>query len=261
MQLLTFDLQRLPRILWQSRNELTHTVLRLNILGHNSVQHFVGGCGACVVLVSRYDPRTKKVEELTVNSCLMLLCSLDGCAVTTTEGLGNQQAGHHAIHKRMSGFHASQCGFCTPGMTMALYGTLRKSVAKSRNGTEAANGSANGAANGSADGAADGAGNLHLTAVEAEQAIAGNLCRCTGYRPLLDTCKSFCGEVDVEDLGLRRFPNKNELPPYDATHDPVFPPFLIGECEACESYSHDNGSISALSMALSLHRLCHSFFQ
>lgn len=168
-----------------------------------------GGCGACVVLVSRYNPGTQQVDETTVNSCLALLCSLHGCAITTTEGLGSQQSGHHAIHKRMAGFHASQCGFCTPGMTMALYGTLRNSPG------------------------------CKLTAGDAERSIAGNICRCTGYRPLLDACKSFCDQVDVEDLGLHHFPDG--LPPYKPSFDPVFPQFLIEElCEGARD-SHQNG--------------------
>ena len=247
MQFLTLD--QLRDIYIIQRNDLTCSrtapivILVLIEFSRTSVR-FVGGCGACVVMVSRYDPRTKNVEEITVNSCLTLLCSLDGCAVTTTEGLGNQQAGHHAIHKRMSGFHASQCGFCTPGMTMALYGTLRKSGSKSCNKPEA-----------------NGACNLPLTAAEAERAIAGNICRCTGYRPLLDTCKSFCADVDVEDLGMHQFQNKNELPVYDSTRDPVFPPFLVEECEARETSSHDNHNVeSAQSMILSL-RFCHNAFQ
>ncbi|KAG0562492.1 hypothetical protein KC19_9G150900 [Ceratodon purpureus] len=186
-----------------------------------------GGCGACVVFVSRYNNRIKKMEEMTVNSCLTLLCSLDGCAITTTEGLGNQQLGHHAIHKRMSGFHASQCGFCTPGMTMALYGALRNSISKS-------------CENSQEDGS-----KLQLSAAEAERAIAGNLCRCTGYRPLLDTCKSFSDEVDIDDLGLREFYEENGLPPYDPTRDPIFPQFLIEEYEARESLERENGGVSA----------------
>lgn len=182
-----------------------------------------GGCGACVVFVSRYNPRTKQVDEMTVNSCLALLCSFNGCAITTTEGLGSQQSSHHAIHKRMSGFHASQCGFCTPGMTMALYGTLRKSGCKSNSSK------------------------LQLTAADAERSIAGNICRCTGYRPLLDVCKSFCDQVDVEDLGLRHFPEQNGgLPPYDSSRDPIFPQFLIEECEGRDS--HQNGDDVSLRM-------------
>lgn len=180
-----------------------------------------------MVFVSRYNNRSKKMEEMTVNSCLTLLCSLDGSAITTTEGLGNQQLGHHAIHKRMSGFHASQCGFCTPGMTMALYGALRNSISKA-------------CENSQGDGS-----KLKLSAAEAERAIAGNLCRCTGYRPLLDTCKSFSDEVHIEELGLRDFHEQNGLPPYDPTRDPIFPQFLIKEYETRESLERENGGVSA----------------
>lgn len=188
-----------------------------------------GGCGACVVFMSRYNPKTKEVEEITVNACLALLCSFDGCAITTTEGLGSLQSGHHAIHKRMSGFHASQCGFCTPGMTMALYGKLRNARCKSKPKSNS------------------NSQKLQLTAAEAERSIAGNICRCTGYRPLLDACKSFCHEVDVEDLGLHHF--DGGVPAYDSDRDPVFPQFLIEECEARGSrISHQNGDHFSVSM-------------
>lgn len=84
-----------------------------------------GGCGACVVMLARYNPETKEVKESSVNSCLVMLCSVDGCAITTTEGLCRDRNDFHAIHKRISAFHGSQCGFCTPGMAMAIYGCLK----------------------------------------------------------------------------------------------------------------------------------------
>ncbi|KAM7528384.1 hypothetical protein LguiB_031794 [Lonicera macranthoides] len=83
-----------------------------------------GGCGACDVLLSKYDPMLKQVENDKVNSCLTLLCSINGCSITTTEGLGNSKDGLHPIHKRMAGFHASQCGFCTPAMCISLFSAL-----------------------------------------------------------------------------------------------------------------------------------------
>ena len=110
---------------------------------------------------------------------------------------------------------------------MALYGALRNSISKS-------------CENSQEDGS-----KLQLSAAEAERAIAGNLCRCTGYRPLLDTCKSFSDEVDIDDLGLREFYEENGLPPYDPTRDPIFPQFLIEEYEARESLERENGGVSA----------------
>ena len=65
-----------------------------------------------------------QVDDFTVSSCLTLLSSINGCSITTTEGIGNTRDGFHPIHERFSGFHASQCGFCTPGMCMSLFSAL-----------------------------------------------------------------------------------------------------------------------------------------
>ncbi|KAI3450113.1 hypothetical protein Pfo_006778 [Paulownia fortunei] len=162
-----------------------------------------GGCGACVVLLSKYDPILKQVEEFTVSSCLTLLCSIHGCSITTSEGLGNSKDGFHPIHERFAGFHASQCGFCTPGMCMSLFSALVN--AEKTNRSQAS------------------AGFSKLTVSEAEKAITGNLCRCTGYRPIADACKSFAADVDLEDLGINSFWRKGDkkevrvsrLPPYN----------------------------------------------
>ncbi|CAN0923346.1 Indole-3-acetaldehyde oxidase [Linum grandiflorum] len=175
-----------------------------------------GGCGACVVLLSKYNDVLGQVEDLTVSSCLTLLCSLHGCSITTTEGLGNSKDGFHPIHERLAGFHASQCGFCTPGMCMSLFGAVLN--ANKANGPEPAPG---------------------LTAVGAEKAIAGNLCRCTGYRPIADACKSFAVDVDVEDLGFNSFKTK-KMPLYSNEHGICrFPEFLKGEVGANLSLDSD----------------------
>ncbi|KAI3832374.1 hypothetical protein MKX03_025295 [Papaver bracteatum] len=180
-----------------------------------------GGCGACVVLLSKYDPVHEKVEDFTVSSCLTLLSSVNGCSITTTEGLGNIADGFHPIHKRMSGFHASQCGFCTPGMCMSLFSALvnaEKTPAPNLR-----------------------PGFSKLTESEAEKAILGNLCRCTGYRPIADACKSFAADVDMEDLGLNTFWKKGEsesekigkLPSYDPGNEiSTFPEFLKSEIKS-----------------------------
>ncbi|XP_019052094.1 PREDICTED: indole-3-acetaldehyde oxidase-like isoform X2 [Nelumbo nucifera] len=149
-----------------------------------------GGCGACVVLLSKYDPVLDQVVDFTVSSCLTLLCSLHGCSITTSEGLGNSKDGFHTIHQRFAGFHASQCGFCTPGMCMSLFSALHNSKKSPRPDPSP--------------------GFSKLTVSEAEKAIVGNLCRCTGYRSIADACKSFAADVDLEDLGLNCFWRKEE---------------------------------------------------
>ncbi|XP_009126496.1 indole-3-acetaldehyde oxidase [Brassica rapa] len=171
-----------------------------------------GGCGACVVLLSKYDPLLEKVDDFTVSSCLTLLCSIDGCSITTSEGLGNSRAGFHAVHERIAGFHATQCGFCTPGMSVSMFSALLNA-----DKTHPPR-----------------AGVSNLTAAEAEKAVSGNLCRCTGYRPLVDACKSFSADVDIEDLGFNTFCKKG-LPCYDHTLSSqvcTFPEFLKKELKS-----------------------------
>ncbi|XP_060170001.1 abscisic-aldehyde oxidase-like [Lycium barbarum] len=177
-----------------------------------------GGCGACVVLVSKYDPKLKKVEDFSVSSCLTLLCSLNGHSITTSDGLGNSRDGFHSIHERFAGFHASQCGFCTPGMCMSFFSALVNAEKGNKPDPPP--------------------GFSKLTSSEAEKAIAGNLCRCTGYRPIADACKTFAADVDIEDLGFNSFWKKGDskemkvskLPPYDPTKNIcTYPEFLKSE--------------------------------
>ncbi|XP_010503045.1 PREDICTED: indole-3-acetaldehyde oxidase-like isoform X5 [Camelina sativa] len=174
-----------------------------------------GGCGACVVLLSKYDPVLQHVEDFTVSSCLTLFCSINHCSITTSEGLGNSRDGFHPVHKRLSGFHASQCGFCTPGMSVSLFSALLD---------------------------ADKSHSSELTVVEAEKAISGNLCRCTGYRPIVDACKSFASDIDIEDLGLNSFCRKGDkdfiksLPRFNSEKRVcTFPEFLKDEIKSMNS--------------------------
>mmetsp|Transcript_57580 Transcript_57580/g.134925 ORF Transcript_57580/g.134925 Transcript_57580/m.134925 type:complete len:1389 (-) Transcript_57580:19-4185(-) len=117
-----------------------------------------GGCGACTVTVSHFDRSQRKVIHRAVNACLAPLCSVDGCQVTTIEGLGTASSPHPA-QKRVAELHGSQCGFCTPGIVMSLYTTLCRKP--------------------------------QPTLADIESTFDGNLCRCTGYRPILDAAKTF----------------------------------------------------------------------
>ncbi|OAA55836.1 Aldehyde oxidase/xanthine dehydrogenase [Niveomyces insectorum RCEF 264] len=117
-----------------------------------------GGCGACTVVVSQYNPTTGRIYHASVNACLAPLASIDGKHVITIEGIGNVKRPHPA-QERVARGNGSQCGFCTPGIVMSLYALLRN--------------------------------NDRPTEHDIEEAFDGNLCRCTGYRPILDAAQTF----------------------------------------------------------------------
>eukprot|EP00200_Dunaliella_tertiolecta_P008210 CAMPEP_0202368174 /NCGR_PEP_ID=MMETSP1127-20130417/342_1 /ASSEMBLY_ACC=CAM_ASM_000462 /TAXON_ID=3047 /ORGANISM="Dunaliella tertiolecta, Strain CCMP1320" /LENGTH=1499 /DNA_ID=CAMNT_0048963543 /DNA_START=12 /DNA_END=4511 /DNA_ORIENTATION=+ len=152
-----------------------------------------GGCGACAVAVQYEDPVTGKPALKSVNSCLTPAYAVSGCQVTTAEGLPKtKEGGVNPVIDRLVGFHATQCGFCTPGMAIACHTALAKAGAARAAGT------------------GDGGG-TSPNAIELRDALDGNLCRCTGYRPIVDACKSFTCDVDMEDLGLSTYKSLAEM--------------------------------------------------
>ncbi|HEX9932049.1 MAG TPA: xanthine dehydrogenase small subunit [Allosphingosinicella sp.] len=106
-----------------------------------------GDCGACTVLLGELTGNS--VEWRAVNACILFLPMLDGKALRTVESLG----GRHPVQRELVERHGSQCGFCTPGFVMSLYG---RSI-----------------------------GAVGTRGVPVGDVIAGNLCRCTGYGPIL----------------------------------------------------------------------------
>ncbi|XP_036784021.2 aldehyde oxidase isoform X1 [Manis pentadactyla] len=177
-----------------------------------------GGCGACTVMVSRYNPITKKIRHYPANACLTPICSLYGAAVTTVEGIGSTKARIHPVQERIAKCHGTQCGFCTPGMVMSIYTLLRN--------------------------------HLEPSLDELTDALGGNLCRCTGYRPIIDTCKTFCttsgccqskeNGICCLDQGINELPefeegnktstklfSEEEFLPLDPTQELIFPPELM----------------------------------
>eukprot|EP00008_Paramoeba_atlantica_P010151 CAMPEP_0201488286 /NCGR_PEP_ID=MMETSP0151_2-20130828/17867_1 /ASSEMBLY_ACC=CAM_ASM_000257 /TAXON_ID=200890 /ORGANISM="Paramoeba atlantica, Strain 621/1 / CCAP 1560/9" /LENGTH=1295 /DNA_ID=CAMNT_0047873545 /DNA_START=72 /DNA_END=3959 /DNA_ORIENTATION=+ len=155
-----------------------------------------GGCGACTVTVEHSDGTVR-----SVNSCLFPVANLDGLAVTTVEGLGGKHGKNlHPIQERIAKFNGLQCGYCTPGMVNNTYSFLKEHGNK-------------------------------LDEKTVERLYDGNLCRCTGYRPLLDASKSLC--ADIEDIGGCR-------PHNPAKDDPQFPDFL-------KDYQAASSSLNAVS--------------
>ncbi len=117
-----------------------------------------GDCGACVVLVGELSADGQSINYIPANSCMQLLPTLDGKSLKTVESLADQNGNLHPVQKAMVDLHASQCGFCTPGIVMSLAGLAD---------THAQCGTC-------------------PNRQQVNDALSGNLCRCTGYKPIVD---------------------------------------------------------------------------
>jgi xanthine dehydrogenase small subunit len=159
-----------------------------------------GECGACAVLVAR-DDEQNRTRWVAINACLVPAAAFDQQEVVTAEGLG-APGQLHPVQREMADRGGSQCGYCTPGficsMAAEYYRPGRRPAATGRNGR---NGS------GTADHEHGPNGfDLH--------ALSGNLCRCTGYRPIRDAAYAL-GEPDPDDPLLARL--AEPAPPAAAT--------------------------------------------
>ncbi|XP_048444791.1 xanthine dehydrogenase 1-like isoform X2 [Pyrus x bretschneideri] len=117
-------------------------------------------------MVSHYNKELKKSFHYAVNACLAPLYSVEGMHVITVEGLGSHKQGLHPIQESLARSHGSQCGFCTPGFIMSIYALLRSSQKPP-------------------------------SEEQIEECLAGNLCRCTGYRPIVDAFRVFSKTNDT----------------------------------------------------------------
>ncbi|QPI28703.1 xanthine dehydrogenase small subunit [Sinorhizobium meliloti] len=131
-----------------------------------------GDCGACTVLVGRLLDGKLKYES--VNACIRFVASLDGCHVVTVEALAQPNGPLHPVQQAMVDTHASQCGFCTPGFVMSLYGLWMT--------------------------------NAKPSVQEIEKALQGNLCRCTGYAAIIRAAEAIAsvGELGKDPLIVER---------------------------------------------------------
>ena len=120
-----------------------------------------GDCGACTVVIGEL--QNGQVQLKSVNSCIQMLPTLDGKALFTVEDLKNEDK-LHPIQQAMVECHGSQCGFCTPGFVMSLWDLYLKHE--------------------------DSAEKLQRKQID--DALSGNLCRCTGYRPIIEAAHRMC---------------------------------------------------------------------
>ena len=130
-----------------------------------------GDCGACVIMVGELNDAGDAVDYKPVNSCIQLLPALDGKSVKTVESLKKADGTLHPVQAAMVECHGSQCGFCTPGIVMSLTNMVQTNPTPNRK--------------------------------DVADALSGNLCRCTGYIPIIDATLKACSQpaaaLKVED--------------------------------------------------------------
>ena len=132
-----------------------------------------GDCGACTLVLG--EASGGRVQYRAINSCIRLAHSIDGMALWTVEDIAREGSLHPA-QQAMVDKHGSQCGFCTPGFVMSLFGMYQNHVCRGE----------------------------PITRELAQEELSGNLCRCTGYRPILDAAQAMAAlpPVKVDETAL-----------------------------------------------------------
>jgi xanthine dehydrogenase small subunit len=111
-----------------------------------------GDCGACTVVIGELV--NDRIQFRSVNACIQFLPTLDGKLLFTVESLKAENGQLHPVQQSLVDFHASQCGFCTPGFVMSMFALFKTDADINRESID--------------------------------DALSGNLCRCTGYRPIIE---------------------------------------------------------------------------
>lgn len=126
-----------------------------------------GDCGACTVVVGELERMGDDLQLRAVNSCIQFLPTLDGKELFTVESLTRNRDHLHPVQRAMVDCHGSQCGFCTPGFVMSLFALYKTNPSPTR--------------------------------ADIDDALAGNLCRCTGYRPIVAAAQSMYARAGSSD--------------------------------------------------------------
>jgi xanthine dehydrogenase small subunit len=120
-----------------------------------------GDCGACTVLIGEVSTNGQSIDWKPSNSCMQMLPTLNGRALKTVESLKKADGTLHPVQDAMAACHGSQCGFCTPGFCMSMAAFVEKAPA-------------------------------NPSRADINDALAGNLCRCTGYKPIIEATQRAC---------------------------------------------------------------------
>ena len=115
-----------------------------------------GGCGACTIVLGEL--KNNKILYKSINSCITFVPVLNGKQLILVENLTSENGKLHSVQNAMVDYHGSQCGFCTPGFVMSMFAMFKN--------------------------------NKSINNELINDSLSGNLCRCTGYRPIIDAAKS-----------------------------------------------------------------------
>tara|TARA_B100000315_G_scaffold103502_1_gene94850 strand:+ start:334 stop:1770 length:1437 start_codon:yes stop_codon:yes gene_type:complete len=129
-----------------------------------------GGCGACTVVLGEL--KGSNIIYKAINSCIAFVPTLAGKQLLVVEDLVSKNGDLHPVQNAMVKYHGSQCGFCTPGFVMSLFAMYKNYSSYSNE--------------------------------KIKDSISGNLCRCTGYRPIIDAAKSLNNNSKLDQFNKNR---------------------------------------------------------
>ena len=129
-----------------------------------------GGCGACTVVLGEL--KNNEINYRAINSCITFITTLQGKQLILVEDLISKEGSLHPVQQAMVDYHGSQCGFCTPGFVMSLFSLFKK--------------------------------NSKFKDDEIKDSIAGNLCRCTGYQPIIKAAKSLKNKNKIDHFSKNK---------------------------------------------------------
>ena len=129
-----------------------------------------GGCGACTVVLGEL--KNNEITYKAINSCITILTTLQGKQLILVEDLISKEGLLHPVQQAMVDYHGSQCGFCTPGFIMSLFSMFKK--------------------------------NSKFKDEEIKDSISGNLCRCTGYQPIIKAAKSLKNKKKIDQFSKNK---------------------------------------------------------
>lgn len=137
-----------------------------------------GDCGACTAVIVEHNSSSDHLEYRSINTCITFVAALQGKQLITVEFLADE-GNLHPVQQAMVKHHGSQCGFCTPGFVMSIFAQYQQKRPIKRS--------------------------------EVETILSGNLCRCTGYRPIIDATIEACNSYSPDKFSAQEEGTLNKL--------------------------------------------------